>query len=69
MPPITGMRMSISVTSGSVLLVQLHRFDAGGGFGHHLHVGLRLDDGADADAGDEMILGDQHADWRGRHRW
>ena len=46
----------------AVLLVQLHGLGAVGGFGHHLHVRLRLDDGPDTDAGDQVILGDQHAD-------
>ena len=47
--------------------VQLHGFGAVGGLGHHLHVGLGFDDGAHADAGNEVIFGDQHADWQRGH--
>ena len=52
---------------GPMPFVQLHRFGAVGGFGHNLHVGLRLDDGTDAHAGNQVIFGDQHADWLRGH--
>ena len=32
-------------------------------FGDHDHVRLQIDDRADADARDQVILGDQNADW------
>src|ERR1035437_132097 len=40
--------------------IQLHGLPAVGGFRHHGHVGLHVDDGADAHARHQVVFGDQY---------
>ena len=47
-----------------MLAVQFHRLRAVRGFGHHVHVGLHVEDGLHAHARDQVIFGDQNADRR-----
>ena len=66
-PSSLGMRRSSTITSGLCCLVQLQRLGAVTGFGHHLHVGLLIDDGRESVAHHGMIVGEDHADLASRH--
>ena len=50
---------------GLVLFVELERLGAVAGLGHHLHVGLLVDDGGEAVAHHGMIVGEDDADLAG----
>jgi hypothetical protein len=56
------------MTSGWWRFVQLSGFFAVGGFGHHFHVGLAIEDGGEAIAHHRMIIGQDHADLAHRDR-
>ncbi len=61
-PSSLGMRRSSTMTSGMVLFVELQRLGAVTGFGHHVHVGLLVDDGGEAVAHHGMIVREDDAD-------
>src|ERR1700722_5867698 len=46
---------------GTMLAEEFHGLQSIGGLGHHLHVGLGVDDGLHAYARDQVIFGDQDA--------
>ncbi len=60
-----GIDTSSTATSGRTRLSRLERRHAVVGLGHHLHVGLALDQHAQARPHDPVVVGDQDADQRG----
>ena len=64
-PSMTGIRMSISTTSGRLVPGQLDRLGAVGRLPDHLQAGIGVDQDAETRADQRLVVGHQHPD----HGW